>query len=316
MCALLARPRKASALLPIAENTFGSAESACHRLIVAGEVLERRSVARHARVRRGLRAQRCGTHWRCCAKLLKADALDKIAANACGCPASAANAFEWAAIAGSALRLACERRECRAVGRDRRDRGIRYPGRLQLMSGRSSAVDRSGKRLRLAGKRLERRRIGSDRAEHAPDPWRAPASPLLSLASCWKAAALLAIRASAAALDAASRKALALDARLAKAAGLAAIAASACGWEASACIACGMAGDRVHQRSACLVRLRRQSGRIMRRLGDAGEGVAVLAAALRTPSGWTSVPPSPAAVRPKPGSPGSRRARGSSDHGP
>ena len=37
-----------------------------------------------------------------------------------------------------------------------------------------------------------------------------------------------------------------------------------------------MRGDRVHQRGACLVRLRRQRGRIMRRLGDAGEGVAVL----------------------------------------
>ena len=84
------------------------------------------------------------------------------------------------------------------------------------------------------------------------------------------------MRASAAAFDAASRKALALDARLAKAAGLRAIAANAAGCDASACIAVGMAGDRVHHRRAGLARLRQQRRRILRRLGNAGEGVPVL----------------------------------------
>src|SRR5438105_11365569 len=101
MIALLARLAKASALLPIAEKTLGSADRACIALLSAARFWNAEALLAMSAFDDALDA----AFWNALAllaKLLNAEPWDRIAANACGWPASAAKALECEAIADSA----------------------------------------------------------------------------------------------------------------------------------------------------------------------------------------------------------------------
>src|SRR6476469_5360652 len=101
MFALFARLAKASALLPIAEKTFGSAFSACIALLSAARLWNAEALLAMSAFDDAFDA----AFWNALAllaKLLKAEPFAMIAASACGWLASAAKACECPESAASA----------------------------------------------------------------------------------------------------------------------------------------------------------------------------------------------------------------------